>query len=397
MSQATPAERYFLGLVNDERASHGLKPLMLETRLNNSSNAHTQWMLQQDVFSHTGADGSKVKDRVLDANFPLEVSWRVAENLAYGSVDRDGSIFDEVDQLHRNLMNSPSHRANILDPDVEYIGIGLQVGEFNGHQVLMATQNFASTEGHLRLDVAPDVTIATVDRPFQGIMSKSTWLEANGPVTRGPVGTAGNDHIVKGPADNTLNGAAGDDLISGGGGNDRLRGGMGNDMIQGQRGNDRVAGDMGNDILKGGIGNDTLLGGGGRDQLNGEGGHDRLLGHKGNDRLLGGLGNDSLLGGQGQDTLIGGPGSDVLTGGAGADHFVFQGNTGADRITDFTPGQDRLLIAEGMVPDHLPDFFEDQIVKTRDGVMITLSEGNRILVEGSDLTVQDVADDIFLF
>ncbi|MCO6414974.1 M10 family metallopeptidase C-terminal domain-containing protein [Siccirubricoccus sp. KC 17139] len=56
---------------------------------------------------------------------------------------------------------------------------------------------------------------------------------------------------------------------------------------------------------------------------------------------------DTLIGGGRADTLNGGAGADYLTGGAGADHFVYaaaseSGLYAADRITDFTPGQDLL-------------------------------------------------------
>ncbi|WP_378947295.1 CAP domain-containing protein [Paracoccus sp. R86501] len=397
MSQATDAERYFLELVNRARAADGLRPVTLETHLNNSSNSHSGWMLRNDVFSHTGAGGSSASDRVRAADFPLEVSWRVTENLAYVSVDRDGSLLDEVQQLHTNLMNSPGHRANILDPNVEYIGVGLQVGEFDGHQILMATQNFASTLGNVNLDLAAGVTVTQIDRPFMGAMSKANWLDAHEPLTVSASGTAADDRIVKGGADNTLSGLGGDDLIAGGAGDDVLRGGQGHDFIMGQKGNDRLLGQNGDDVLSGGTGADRLLGGAGRDHLKGDGGNDRLFGQAHNDRLLGGGGNDTLDGGFGRDTLIGGAGADRLTGGGGADQFIFDGNIGRDVITDFTAGQDRLLIAEALIPGSMAEFMDDHIRQTADGVVIDLSGNNRILVQGQDLSVQDVADDIFLF
>jgi Ca2+-binding RTX toxin-like protein len=52
---------------------------------------------------------------------------------------------------------------------------------------------------------------------------------------------------------------------------------------------------------------------------------------------------NTLVGGAGADILQGGAGDDVLTGGAGADTFIFARGHGADRITDFHSGVDRLL------------------------------------------------------
>jgi Ca2+-binding RTX toxin-like protein len=52
---------------------------------------------------------------------------------------------------------------------------------------------------------------------------------------------------------------------------------------------------------------------------------------------------NTLTGGAGADILQGGAGADVLTGGAGADTFIFRQGDGADRVTDFASGVDRLL------------------------------------------------------
>lgn len=75
------------------------------------------------------------------------------------------------------------------------------------------------------------------------------------------------------------------------------------------------------------------------DVLTGTAGSDWIFGHDGNDSLSGLLGDDALSGGNGDDVLNGGPGNDLLSGGAGNDTFVWNsGDTGVDRITDFTPG-----------------------------------------------------------
>ncbi|MFM6342705.1 MAG: bluetail domain-containing putative surface protein, partial [Dolichospermum sp.] len=71
-----------------------------------------------------------------------------------------------------------------------------------------------------------------------------------------------------------------------------------------------------------------------------------ITGNSGNNTLSGGAGNDTLNGGAGNDTLNGGAGADILTGGVGSDIFVFQFGqspvSGADRITDFAIGTDRI-------------------------------------------------------
>ena len=60
--------------------------------------------------------------------------------------------------------------------------------------------------------------------------------------------------------------------------------------------------------------------------------------------ILGGAGADTLNAGAGNDILVGG-GNDGMTGGAGSDSFQFFAGFGADTITDFTIGSDKLDIS----------------------------------------------------
>ncbi|WP_245223567.1 CAP domain-containing protein [Ruegeria sp. HKCCSP346] len=152
MSTASTFEREMLGLINQERTSRGLNPLQLETQLNDSSEDHSTWMLDTDTFSHTGSGGSSATQRMQDAGFDLEGNWRTGENIAWQSERGQPGISDDVAQLHQNLMNSPGHRANILNPDFKYIGIGIETGDMQGFDAVMVTQNFAATDAAVMLD-----------------------------------------------------------------------------------------------------------------------------------------------------------------------------------------------------------------------------------------------------
>ncbi len=106
--------------------------------------------------------------------------------------------------------------------------------------------------------------------------------------------------------------------------------------------------------LVGDFGADRLRGGGGADTLSGSEDDDHLWGGSDDDRLEGGSGRDRLNGGTGDDWLEGGAGRDILSGGTGADVFVLSASGPPDRIADFTPGEDRLLIsAPGIAPGEL--------------------------------------------
>ncbi len=70
------------------------------------------------------------------------------------------------------------------------------------------------------------------------------------------------------------------------------------------------------------------------------------MGNGGNNILEGKVGNDVLSGGLGNDTLVGGGGNDNHTGGKGADRFSFNSvNEGIDRITDFAPVDDTIVVS----------------------------------------------------
>jgi serralysin len=130
--------------------------------------------------------------------------------------------------------------------------------------------------------------------------------------------------------------------------NDTILGAGGNDTLFGNQGNDSIDGGNGSDRLFGGQGNDTLLGGNGDDLLFGNLGDDLLNGNDGNDQLFGGQGSDILLGGSGNDSLNGDLGNDVLTGGTGSDYFILAVSRGMDTITDFTSGEDILVLPSGI-------------------------------------------------
>jgi uncharacterized protein YkwD len=123
-------EIYFLQLVNQSRAEAGLAPLVYDAELDAAAENHTVWMDQTDIFDHTGEGGSSPGGRITAAGYDW-MGW--AENIAQRPLSGPNAALDQatVDQLHLQLMNSPGHRANILDPTMTEIGIGLHQGFFN--------------------------------------------------------------------------------------------------------------------------------------------------------------------------------------------------------------------------------------------------------------------------
>ncbi len=214
MSAATASdlERYMLDLVNEERTSRGLNALVLDKILNASADEHSLWMLENNVFSHAGVGGSTPTQRMTAEGFDLSGSWRTAENIAAQSERGAEGLFDDVYDLHIALMNSPGHRENILMPDLEVVGIGIQTGTYTydsgTYYSVMVTQNFAMTGGRTTPDI---ITQAT---PVQNISDPQ-------PYSPGVlVGTATAENLVGTDQDDRFTGSGGNDILSGGGGTD---------------------------------------------------------------------------------------------------------------------------------------------------------------------------------
>ena len=186
MAKATPAERMMLDLINAERERAGLDPLRLELRLNDSSEAHSDWMLRADEFDHVGRGGSDAGERMRDAGFAFEGSWTWGENIALQSERGAPGIADDVADLHRSLMDSPGHRANILKPGFEVVGIGVERGEYKGFDAVVVTQNFARSEAPMRYDggsnvetPSPEPTPAPEPEPAPEVANAAPVLEVD--------------------------------------------------------------------------------------------------------------------------------------------------------------------------------------------------------------------------
>ena len=354
MSAASSFERMMLDLINEERTSRGFNPLTLELRLNEASEDHSVWMDETLNFSHTGEGGSDAGDRIRDTGFQLTENWTWGENIAFQSERGAAGIADDVADLHEALMNSPGHRANILNPSFELIGIGIEEGDGRGFDGVYVTQNFARTSAPVQLDLP---TTQPID-PF--------------------LGKAGND---------TLSGDSDNNRISGNTGNDRLAGGAGHDSL---------LGGAGNDFLGGGTGLDTLRGGNGQDSVHGGGANDLLFGGQGSDRLHGNAGNDTLFGGAGNDQLNGNGGNDRLTGGAGSDTFIF--SHGRDTVTDFDLDQagERIDLRRA---DTIVDFADliggGHLEQQGANTVINDQQGTTLVLQGVSLTDLEASDFIF--
>ncbi len=250
MSIANDFERQMLALINGERVSRGLKALQLEQRLNDSSEDHSLWMLNSGIFSHTGSGGSSATQRMRDADFEFSGSWASGENIAWQSVRGAPGISDDVVNLHTSLMNSPGHRANILSANFDYIGIGIEVGNFNGYQAVMVTQNFAKTSASVLLDTGAGTTPPGTPEPEFNFITTTAAGEVvtQGEDYTGPVAYLQKQLILT-DIEEVVRGTSTNDFINSKGGTDAIDGGAGDDVLDGGTGSNFLTGGSGVDIF----------------------------------------------------------------------------------------------------------------------------------------------------
>lgn len=120
-------EQQMLQLVNAERKKKGLKSLVADEQLKKVARAHSSDMLKRGYFSHITPEGKDPFYRMKKAGITYK---NAGENLAYAST---------LAKAHKGLMNSPSHRAAILNKSFGRIGIGIVDGGKSG---LMISQEF---------------------------------------------------------------------------------------------------------------------------------------------------------------------------------------------------------------------------------------------------------------
>lgn len=102
-SAATTLEQALGAKINATRVAHGLRAIPLRAYLTDKAHAHSGGMARSGRLYHS--DLSRICCYL-----------SVGENVAYNTT---------VTAVHRSLMNSPGHRANILNPKWRGVGVGI--------------------------------------------------------------------------------------------------------------------------------------------------------------------------------------------------------------------------------------------------------------------------------
>ncbi|MFJ7967639.1 sigma-70 family RNA polymerase sigma factor [Streptomyces sp. NPDC096324] len=116
-SAPTTTVAQVVALVNKERATAGCGPLTEDPQLEDAAQAHSDDMAARDFFEHTNPDGADPGKRITAAGY----QWSTyGENIAMGQ--------QTPESVMESWMNSPGHRANILNCSFKNIGVGVHKG-----------------------------------------------------------------------------------------------------------------------------------------------------------------------------------------------------------------------------------------------------------------------------
>jgi uncharacterized protein YkwD len=116
--------------MNESRAAQGLAPLRVDPVLERAARAHTRDMVSRGYFEHGPFFARMVRfgaqGRVLGENLAW---WPGYDGVARAVV--------------RMWLASPEHRANLLRPGFQRVGVSALPGRFQGSKVRMITADFA--------------------------------------------------------------------------------------------------------------------------------------------------------------------------------------------------------------------------------------------------------------
>lgn len=124
------AERQLLAATNREREAQGLPALKWNSALATAARHHAEIMVEHQTISH---------------DFPGEPSLPVRvtkEGVKFSALAENVAEAPSASEIHSLWMHSPGHRANILDRDMESIGIA--VASSNGE--LYAVEDFSKSK-----------------------------------------------------------------------------------------------------------------------------------------------------------------------------------------------------------------------------------------------------------
>lgn len=164
-------------LANADRKSEGVPELMKNAKLDQAAADKAGDMILNDYFSHTSPQGI------------TPWSWIEKENYDYNYAGENLAMdFTSAEKMNEAWMESPTHRANILNEKYKEIGVAAKEGVINGHATIVVVQMFGSGDKNVAEEKKTKETL----QEEEGTPNQSDYI----PVL--PVGEVETDKIAFG-------------------------------------------------------------------------------------------------------------------------------------------------------------------------------------------------------
>lgn len=138
------AEKRMLELLNEARRVAGAQPLLTDAELRKVAAGHSEDMADHGFFGHVSPSHGTPQDRLTRSGILVS---QFGENIAAAGTPEDA---------HTGLMESPGHRANMLNPVFTHVGIAAEKAASG----LVITLNFGRRPGAADLPTAAQVVAA---------------------------------------------------------------------------------------------------------------------------------------------------------------------------------------------------------------------------------------------
>lgn len=160
-----------ISLANSARTEGGLSALTSNSVLAKAAQSKANDMLARQYFAHNTPTG--------------ETPWSFIKAAGYSYITAGENLaidFSEAESVQTAWMNSPGHRANIMNKSFQEIGIGISKGMYNGHETTIVVQMFGTP-------IAQKVEMPATPTPVQQPSTPASTL-APAPVATVPAPVA---------------------------------------------------------------------------------------------------------------------------------------------------------------------------------------------------------------
>jgi hypothetical protein len=148
-------------LTNKERQSLGLNSLEENVLLNKAARLKAQDIITYDYFSHQSPTGITPWYWFKKAGYSYQAA---GENLGIGFLDSE--------EIYQAWDNSPSHRANLLNPKYQDIGIAVLKGDFEGNETTLVVQLFGSQQTKEIKEIIPELSEKEIEKQKEEVKEK---------------------------------------------------------------------------------------------------------------------------------------------------------------------------------------------------------------------------------